>query len=97
MVRLEMPAASSPNFADVRLIFSSQGGSGRIGELSIEQWRRIQAVNYDAVFYAMKVLAPVFEAQGSGSFIATTSISARIVNVPLDQVRSLHVQRQCAT
>lgn len=63
------------------------GGSGRIGELDLDHWRRIQAVNYDAVFYAMKVLAPVFEAQGNGSFIATTSISARIVNVPLDQVR----------
>ncbi|GAA5946324.1 hypothetical protein JCM3775_007104 [Rhodotorula graminis] len=64
---------------------AGMGGSGRIGELDLDQWRRIQAVNYDAVFYAMKVLAPVFEAQGNGSFIATTSISARIVNVPLDQ------------
>ncbi|GAA6057825.1 hypothetical protein JCM3770_004294 [Rhodotorula araucariae] len=64
---------------------AGMGGSGRIGELELEQWRRINAVNYDAVFYAMKVLAPIFEAQGNGSFIATTSISARIVNVPLDQ------------
>ncbi|GAA5855742.1 hypothetical protein JCM9279_004053 [Rhodotorula babjevae] len=64
---------------------AGMGGSGRIGELDLDHWRRIQAVNYDAVFYAMKVLAPVFEAQGNGSFIATTSISARIVNVPLDQ------------
>ncbi|BGP46570.1 hypothetical protein JCM10450v2_002417 [Rhodotorula kratochvilovae] len=64
---------------------AGMGGSGRVGELEIDQWRRIQAVNYDSVFFAMKVLAPIFEAQGNGSFIATTSISARIVNVPLDQ------------
>ncbi|GAA5905575.1 hypothetical protein JCM5296_003107 [Sporobolomyces johnsonii] len=61
------------------------GGSGRINELSVEEWRKIQAVNFDAVFYAAKAVGPVFEAQGSGSFIATTSISAHIVNVPLDQ------------
>ena len=63
-----------------------KGGSGRINDLSLEQWRKIQSVNYDSVFYAMKAVGPIFEQQGSGSFIATTSISAHIVNVPLDQV-----------
>ncbi|BGO90134.1 hypothetical protein JCM10020v2_001770 [Rhodotorula toruloides] len=66
-------------------VFIANGGSGRIKDLSLEQWRKIQAVNYDSVFYAMKAVGPIFEAQGSGSFIATTSISAHIVNVPLDQ------------
>lgn len=66
--------------------FPTQGGGGRINELTLDQWRKIQAVNYDSVFYAMKAVGPIFEAQGSGSFIATTSISAHIVNVPLDQV-----------
>lgn len=68
--------------------FCFQGGSGRINDLSLEQWRKIQSVNYDSVFYAMKAVGPIFEQQGSGSFIATTSISAHIVNVPLDQVSS---------
>lgn len=67
-------------------LFCVQGGSGRINDLSLEQWRKIQSVNYDSVFYAMKAVGPIFEQQGSGSFIATTSISAHIVNVPLDQV-----------
>lgn len=68
---------------------SLQGGSGRINELPLEQWRKIQAVNYDSVYFAMKSVGPIFEQQGSGSFIATTSISAHIVNVPLDQVRNI--------
>ncbi|GAA6045832.1 hypothetical protein NBRC10513_005239 [Rhodotorula toruloides] len=70
---------------DVFIANAGMGGSGRIKDLSLEQWRKIQAVNYDSVFYAMKAVGPIFEAQGSGSFIATTSISAHIVNVPLDQ------------
>ncbi|GAA5854640.1 hypothetical protein JCM5353_008181 [Sporobolomyces roseus] len=64
------------------------GGSGRVNELSVEEWRKIQNVNLDSVFFAAKAVGPVFEAQGSGSFIATTSISAHIVNIPLDQVSS---------
>ncbi|GAA5865655.1 hypothetical protein JCM3774_004951 [Rhodotorula dairenensis] len=70
---------------DVFIANAGMGGSGRINDLSLEQWRKIQSVNYDAVFYAMKAVGPIFEQQGSGSFIATTSISAHIVNVPLDQ------------
>ncbi|BGP54397.1 hypothetical protein JCM8202_000831 [Rhodotorula sphaerocarpa] len=70
---------------DVFIANAGMGGGGRINELTLDQWRKIQAVNYDSVFYAMKAVGPIFEAQGSGSFIATTSISAHIVNVPLDQ------------
>ncbi|GAA6000284.1 hypothetical protein JCM10207_007940 [Rhodosporidiobolus poonsookiae] len=70
---------------DVFIANAGMGGSGRITELDLDAWRKIQAVNYDSIFYAMKAVGPIFEEQGSGSFIATTSISARIVNVPLDQ------------
>ncbi|GAA5931953.1 uncharacterized protein JCM15063_001082 [Sporobolomyces koalae] len=70
---------------DVFIANAGIGGSGRVNELSVEQWRKIQNVNLDSVFYAAKAVGPVFEAQGSGSFIATTSISAHIVNIPLDQ------------
>jgi hypothetical protein len=41
--------------------FCVQGGSGRINDLSLEQWRKIQSVNYDSVFYAMKVRAHLVE------------------------------------
>jgi hypothetical protein len=30
-------------------LFCVQGGSGRINDLSLEQWRKIQSVNYDSV------------------------------------------------
>ncbi|GAA5976722.1 hypothetical protein JCM11641_005673 [Rhodosporidiobolus odoratus] len=70
---------------DVFIANAGMGGSGRINELEPEKWRKIQSVNYDSIYYAMRAVGPIFEAQGSGSFIATTSISARIVNVPLDQ------------
>ncbi|GAA5998302.1 uncharacterized protein JCM10292_001107 [Rhodotorula paludigena] len=70
---------------DAFIANAGMGGSGRIKDLSLEDWRKIQAVNFDSVFYAMKAVGPVFEEQGSGSFVATTSMSAHIVNVPLDQ------------
>ncbi|GAA6034910.1 hypothetical protein JCM8097_009362 [Rhodosporidiobolus ruineniae] len=70
---------------DIFIANAGMGGSGPIIDVDEEKWRKVNGVNVDAVFYAMKAVGPVFKEQGKGSFIATTSISARIVNVPLPQ------------
>lgn len=67
---------------------ASQAGGGVPGsivDLAVEDWHKTQAVNLHSTFYAAKAVGAIFKEQGSGSFIATTSISARIVNIPYDQ------------
>jgi len=39
----------------------------------------------DGVFYCAKYAGTVFKQQGFGNLIITSSISAHIVNVPVDQ------------
>lgn len=54
-------------------------------EQTIEEYRRQMEVNVDGVFYCAKYAGEVFKAQGRGNLIITSSISAHIVNVPVDQ------------
>lgn len=59
--------------------------SGPVSDITDEQWRKFNGVNYDSVFFAARAVGPIFKKQGSGSFIATSSMSGRIVNVPATQ------------
>lgn len=54
-------------------------------ETTIEEYRRQMEVNLDGVFYCAKYAGEVFKSQGTGNLIITSSISAHIVNVPIDQ------------
>lgn len=54
-------------------------------EQTIEEYRTQMSVNVDGVFYCAKSAGEVFKKQGSGNLIITSSISAHIVNVPVDQ------------
>lgn len=54
-------------------------------ETTIAEYKRQFEVNVDGVFYCAKYAGEVFKAQGSGNLIITSSISAHIVNVPIDQ------------
>lgn len=69
--------------------FIANAGGGVPGSINpdypIEGWHKTQSVNLHSTFYAARECARIFEKQGSGSFIATTSISAQIVNIPYDQ------------
>ncbi|TKA50395.1 hypothetical protein B0A53_06250 [Rhodotorula sp. CCFEE 5036] len=69
--------------------YIANAGGGVPGSINpdypLEAWHKTQSVNLHSTFYAARECARIFKAQGSGSFIATTSISARIVNVPYDQ------------
>ena len=54
-------------------------------EMSIPEYRKVMDVNLDGVFYCAKFAGTVFKRQGFGNLIITSSISAQIVNVPMDQ------------
>jgi NAD(P)-dependent dehydrogenase (short-subunit alcohol dehydrogenase family) len=45
-------------------------------------WRKVMAINLDAVMYGCQAVFPVMKKQGKGSIINTASMSAHIVNVP---------------
>lgn len=69
-------------------IFVANAGmaiSKPILEQTIEEYKRQMEVNLDGVFYCAKYAGEQFKAQGSGNLIITSSISAHIVNVPVDQ------------
>ncbi|EPQ28404.1 uncharacterized protein PFL1_04231 [Pseudozyma flocculosa PF-1] len=54
-------------------------------ETSIDEYRKQMEVNLDGVVYCAKYAGEVFKRQGSGNLIITSSMSAHIVNVPVDQ------------
>lgn len=69
-------------------IFVANAGmaiSKPILEQTIEEYKRQMEVNVDGVFYCAKYAGAQFKAQGTGNLIITSSISAHIVNVPIDQ------------
>ena len=59
--------------------------SKSILETTLEEYKKQMAVNIDGVVYCAKYAGAVFKRQGSGNLIITSSISAHIVNVPVDQ------------
>lgn len=54
-------------------------------EQTVEEYKKQMSVNVDGVFYCAKYVGEVFKKQGSGNLIITSSMSAHIVNVPVDQ------------
>lgn len=58
-----------------------------ITEQTVDEYRAQMAVNADGAFYCAKYAGEQFRRQGGrfGTLILTSSISARIVNVPVDQ------------
>ena len=47
-----------------------------------EHYKNIMTVDVDSVYYSAYAAGKHFKKQGSGSFIATSSISGHIVNIP---------------
>jgi len=75
------------DFGQVDILVANAGMaiSKPILETSIEEYKRQMEVNLDGVFYCAKYAGEQFKKQGSGNLIITSSISAHIVNVPVDQ------------
>lgn len=53
--------------------------------MPVEEWRRVMAVNLDAVFYCAQAEGRVMLAAGYGKIVNTASMSAHIVNTPQNQ------------
>ncbi|TKA83300.1 hypothetical protein B0A55_00779 [Friedmanniomyces simplex] len=76
---------------DVFVANAGMAISKAITETSLEEYRKQMSVNgestvyLDGVFYCAKYAGAVFKQQGFGNLIITSSISAHIVNVPVDQ------------
>ncbi|KAK0283677.1 hypothetical protein LTR35_006136 [Friedmanniomyces endolithicus] len=70
---------------DVFVANAGMAISKAITETSLDEYRKQMSVNVDGVFYCAKYAGAVFKHQGFGNLIITSSISAHIVNVPVDQ------------
>ncbi|CZT25503.1 probable nadp-dependent mannitol dehydrogenase [Ramularia collo-cygni] len=70
---------------DVFVANAGMAISKAITEQTVEEYRKQMSVNLDGVFYCAKYAGEIFKSQGFGNLIITSSISAHIVNVPVDQ------------
>lgn len=50
------------------------GVSAPVGELDPKDWHRVNAVNYDGVFYGMRYQLPAIEASGGGAIVVVSSM-----------------------
>jgi sorbose reductase len=70
---------------DVFVANAGIANSKPVLDMSIDEYKALTSVNLDGVFYCAKFAGTVFKKQGFGNLIITSSISAHIVNVPVDQ------------
>lgn len=70
---------------DVMIANAGVGKPGGIIDMTLEDWKRIVDVNYYGVVHCAKAAGEIFRKQGKGNLIITSSMSAHIVNVPIDQ------------
>ncbi|KAB8271693.1 hypothetical protein BDV30DRAFT_213158 [Aspergillus minisclerotigenes] len=70
---------------DVFVANAGMAISKPILEQTLEEYRKQMSVNVDGVVACAKYAGEVFQRQGSGNLIITSSMSAHIVNVPTDQ------------
>lgn len=64
-------------FGRIDVLFNNAGIGchGETPDLDIEQWRKVLAVDLDAVFYGCKAVIPIMRKQGSGAIINNASVS----------------------
>ena len=70
---------------DVFVANAGTGDSQPLLQQSLDAYKNLMATNIDGVVFSAKYAGEVFAAQGFGNLILTSSISAHIVNVPIDQ------------
>ncbi|KAH7001018.1 hypothetical protein EDB80DRAFT_647993 [Ilyonectria destructans] len=70
---------------DVFVANAGMAISKPILEQTLEEFDKQMSVNVNGVVYCSKYAGEVFQRQGAGNLIITSSMSAHIVNVPVDQ------------
>ncbi|KAJ4372898.1 hypothetical protein N0V83_003189 [Neocucurbitaria cava] len=70
---------------DVFVANAGTGDSKPLLEQSLDSYHNLMKVNVDGPVFCAKYAGAVFKQQGFGNLILTSSISAHIVNVPVDQ------------
>ncbi|KAH7082854.1 sorbose reductase SOU1 [Paraphoma chrysanthemicola] len=70
---------------DVFVANAGTGDSKPLLDQTLESYSNLMKTNVDGMVYCAKYAGEVFKKQGSGNLILTSSISAHIVNVPIDQ------------
>ena len=61
---------------DILVNNAGGGGFGNLDQLTIEEWRKIMALNIDSVFLGCKTAASLLQADGGGSITNTSSTNA---------------------
>ncbi|KAJ5650917.1 uncharacterized protein N7484_004640 [Penicillium longicatenatum] len=70
---------------DVFVANAGMAISKPILEQTLEEYRKQMSVNVDGIVYCAKYAGEIFQKQGFGNLIITSSMSGHIVNVPTDQ------------
>ncbi|KAH7122055.1 short-chain dehydrogenase [Dactylonectria estremocensis] len=70
---------------DVFVANAGMAISKPILEQTLDEFNKQMSVNVNGVVYCAKYAGEVFQRQGAGNLIITSSMSAHIVNVPVDQ------------
>ncbi|KAJ5900866.1 NADP-dependent mannitol dehydrogenase [Penicillium subrubescens] len=70
---------------DVFVANAGMAISKPILEQTLDEYQKQMSVNVDGIVYCAKYAGHVFQRQGFGNLIVTSSMSAHIVNVPVDQ------------
>lgn len=69
--------ATVARFGGIDILYNNAGigNFGLTPDMPVEQWRRVLAVNLDAVFYGCKAVIPHLKARGGGAIVNTASAS----------------------
>ena len=70
---------------DVFVANAGTGDSKPLLDQTLDSYHNLMKVNVDGPVFCAKYAGEVFKKQGFGNLILTSSISAHIVNVPIDQ------------
>lgn len=70
---------------DVFVANAGMALSKPILDMTLEEYSKLVSVNINGVVFCAKYAGEVFKKQGYGNFIITSSMSAHIVNIPVDQ------------
>ncbi|KAJ0420568.1 hypothetical protein BJY00DRAFT_323797 [Aspergillus carlsbadensis] len=80
-------AKAAADFGKIDVFIANAGMaiSKPLLEQTIDEYRKQMSVNVDGVLFCAKSTGEIFRSQGFGNLIITSSMSAHIVNVPVDQ------------